>query len=84
MAKLTTQRAAADLRYLERELAKGSEFPDRIERLESIRAHRLAFLHRSKCCRNCGRAIENPESLRLWAQDFLGPDCREALMEKAS
>lgn len=75
MAKLTPALAIKHLAYIEREEANGRL----TENLRSIREHRQAFLLRSKCCFACGERIENKESLRLWAQDRLGPVCRQKL-----
>jgi hypothetical protein len=76
MAKLTPAQAIHHLHYIERQREAGRLTPQ----LEGIEEHRLAFLLRSKCCVRCGRKIENPDSLKRWELDHLGPECRTYVM----
>lgn len=75
MAKLTPAKAAHHLRYCEREIALGRGTP----RLAEIAEHRRQYLTRVKACWNCGESITNPDSLKAWELDRLGPTCRERM-----
>ena len=60
------------LRYIERCEAHGQD----VSRLAEMREKRTAFLVAQRRCFNCGEEITNPDSLRMWEQDRLGPVCR--------
>lgn len=83
MARLTPAEAVRHIRYIDREEQAGRL----TEVLAEKREHRVTFLLRSHACFQCGERITNPESLRLWERDRLGPVCRARLagpLEEAS